>query len=64
MSDDYFKDALAIVDDRYVLVSMIAGRAKMLRRGNTPPFPTGLRPRLESVSQVNRTSRQVGLKYH
>ena len=36
MRDDYFKEALMIVDDSYVLVSMIAGRVKMLRRGNCP----------------------------
>ena len=36
MRDDYFREALAIVGDPYVLVSMTAGRVKMLRRGNRP----------------------------
>jgi DNA-directed RNA polymerase subunit omega len=36
MRDDYFKEALGIVNDPFVLVSMIARRAKMLRLGNRP----------------------------
>jgi DNA-directed RNA polymerase subunit omega len=36
MRDDYFRKALAIVGDPYVLVSMTAGRVKILRRGNRP----------------------------
>jgi DNA-directed RNA polymerase subunit omega len=36
MRDDYFKEALVIVDDPYVLVSMIARRVKMFRRGSRP----------------------------
>jgi DNA-directed RNA polymerase subunit omega len=36
MRDDYFKEALAIVDDPYVLVSMVARRVKMFRRGSRP----------------------------
>jgi DNA-directed RNA polymerase subunit omega len=36
MRDDYYKDALEIVDDPYVLVTMIWARAQMLRRGDRP----------------------------
>jgi DNA-directed RNA polymerase subunit omega len=36
MRDDYFKEALEIVDDPYVLVNMIWERMQMLRRGNHP----------------------------
>jgi DNA-directed RNA polymerase subunit omega len=36
MRDDYFKAALEIVDDPYVLVNMIWERMQMLRRGNRP----------------------------
>ncbi len=36
MRNDYFVEARAIVGDPYVLVSMIAGRVKMLRSGNRP----------------------------
>jgi DNA-directed RNA polymerase subunit omega len=44
MRDDYFKEALAIVGDPEVLVSMTAERVKMLRRGNRPlvEFPKTL----------------------
>lgn len=45
MRDDYFKEALVIVDDPYVLVSMIARRVKMLRRGN--------RPLIESIEELS-----------
>jgi DNA-directed RNA polymerase subunit omega len=36
MRDDYYKDALEIVDDPYVLANMIWARVQMLRRGNRP----------------------------
>jgi DNA-directed RNA polymerase subunit omega len=36
MRDDYFKTALEIVDDPYVLVNMIWERMQMLRRGHRP----------------------------
>jgi DNA-directed RNA polymerase subunit omega len=36
MRDDYFKEALAIVDDPYVLVGMVARRVKMFHRGSRP----------------------------
>ena len=36
MRDDYYQDALEIVDDPYVLGKMIWARVQMLRRGNRP----------------------------
>ena len=36
MRDDYFKEALEIVGDPYVLVNMIWERMQMLRRGQSP----------------------------
>ena len=45
MRDDYFKEALVIVDDPYVLVGMIARRVKMLRREN--------RPLVESIEKLS-----------
>ena len=50
MKDDYFKEALGIVDDPYVLVSMIAKRVQMLRRGDRPLVDTGGRLSFEDVA--------------
>jgi len=50
MKDDDFKEALSIVGDPYVLVSMIAARAKMLRRGNRPFVGSPETPALEDVA--------------
>jgi DNA-directed RNA polymerase subunit omega len=36
MRDDYFKEALAIVDDPYTLVNLIWERVRMLRNGKRP----------------------------
>jgi len=36
MRNDFLKEALAIVGDPDVLVSLAAGRVRMLRRGNRP----------------------------
>jgi len=36
MREDYYREALGIVDDPYVLVSMMWGRMQMLRRGHRP----------------------------
>jgi DNA-directed RNA polymerase subunit omega len=36
MRDHCLKETLGIVDDPHVLVNVISGRAKMLRRGNRP----------------------------
>jgi DNA-directed RNA polymerase subunit omega len=54
MRDDYFKEALAIVGDPEVLVSMTAERVKMLRHGNRPlvEFP-------ETLSLVDVALREI-----
>jgi DNA-directed RNA polymerase subunit omega len=36
MRNDYYKEALQIVGDPYVLINMIWGRTRMLWRGNRP----------------------------
>jgi len=36
MDDDYYKQALDIVGDPYILINMVWGRVRMLRSGNRP----------------------------
>jgi DNA-directed RNA polymerase subunit omega len=50
MKSDYFGEALAIVDDPYVLVSMIASRVKMLRMGDRPLIESFEKLSLEDVA--------------
>jgi DNA-directed RNA polymerase subunit omega len=45
MRDDFFKEALEIIEDPYVLVNMIWARVRMLRAGN--------RPLIESVGDLS-----------
>jgi DNA-directed RNA polymerase subunit omega len=51
MRDDCLKEALEIVDDPSVLVNVISGRAKMLRRGNRPLVESLERLSLEDVAR-------------
>ena len=54
MRDDYFKEALAIVGDPEVLVSMTAERVKMLRRGNRPMIESA-----KTLSLVDVALREI-----
>jgi DNA-directed RNA polymerase subunit omega len=42
--NDYFQEALKVVDDPYILINMIWSRVRMLRTGNPPVVesPDGL----------------------
>lgn len=44
MKNDYFQEALKVVDDPYILINMIWSRVRMLRTGNPPVVdsPDGL----------------------
>ena len=50
MRDDYFKEAKGIIDDPYVLVSMVTSRVKMLRLGNHPLVESIEKLSLEDVA--------------
>lgn len=50
MRGDYFNEALSIVGDSYILVSMVARRVKMLRHENRPPLETLETPALEDIA--------------
>jgi DNA-directed RNA polymerase subunit omega len=54
MRDDYFKEALAIIGDPYVLVSMISGRVQMFRHGRRPLVET-----LEALSLEDIALREI-----
>ena len=54
MRNDYFKEALEIVGDPYVLVNMVWGRVQMLRRGDCPLIES-----LEELSPEEIALREI-----